>query len=168
MLNAAIWLGAAVFYIFAAGPLAHSAPMTQLLGSNSGYFASAIEQMLAARLIKLELVCGLIALFHLGAEWLYLGKVPRKAWLGLLLFLLAANLFNGSIIQPRLKRWNVASHAVNLTPQQREIGAKSLQSWHAARSALNLVTLGCLALYSWRISTPPFAGRFVAAAKFRG
>ena len=59
---------------------------------------------MAARYFHLQIACGIIALLHVTAEWLYLGKSTRKLWLGLLVGLWLLGLVGGFGLQPRLKQ----------------------------------------------------------------
>lgn len=167
MLNAAVWLGATVFYVFAAGPFATSEQVATLLGQQAGYFTRVIEHLLTARFFTLQFICAMVAVFHVSAEWLYLGRVPKRAHLALIAFLVGTTLFGGLAVQPRLKRWNMASHAVNFTPLQRQSAARAYRAWHVGWVLLGFATLAGLGVYYWRVSTPSSPGRFVSATKFR-
>jgi hypothetical protein len=167
MLNAAVWLGATVFYVFAAGPFATSEQVSALLGQQADYFTRVIEHLLAARFFKLQFICAMVAVFHVAAEWLYLGRVPKRAHLALIAFLVGATLFGGLAVQPRLMRWNMASHAVNFTLQQRLAAARTYRAWHAGWVLLSFATLAGLGVYYWRVGTSSSPGRFVGATQFR-
>src|SRR4030095_2945285 len=85
VLNAAIWLGAVVFYTFGAVPGLTCQAAQALLGPrNFGYFSVAMADLVTTRLFHLQLVCAVVAVLHLMAEWLYLGKVPQRLWRGVL------------------------------------------------------------------------------------
>jgi hypothetical protein len=66
-----------------------------------------------------------------------------------------------------MKRLHLVAHAPNLTPAQREAGAKKLGFWQAAAYAGNVFVLAGLGIYFWRLANPPPATRFVSAVKFR-
>ena len=77
--------------------------MKRLLGpSNYPYYSGAIAQILIARYFHFQLACSIVAVLHLLAEWLYLGKFPRKLQVGLLIGLCLAALLGGGWLQPRL------------------------------------------------------------------
>ncbi len=85
LLNAAVWFGAALCYSLIVGPALHSKEMTGLLtAAYAPYFKDAITQVVAARFLQLQMACAVLALAHVLAEWLYLGKVPQRLWRRLL------------------------------------------------------------------------------------
>jgi len=91
LMNAAVWFGAAVFWLLGAGPSARSGDMLALLGAkNFPYYSITIAEILNARYFNLHFVCAAIALLHLAAEWLYIGNAPRRPWLALLASLVIA------------------------------------------------------------------------------
>jgi hypothetical protein len=169
VLNAAVWLGAAIFYTIATGPAMESADMQRLVGANSfSYFSTAIGQILMARMFRFHAACGAIALLHLAAERLYLGRPARKFWLGLLAGLFVLGLAGSVWICPSLDRFNQAQYAVNYRAEQRQAAAKSFRLWHGVVQAINVLIIGGLGVYLWRVTNPTDAPRFVSAIKFRG
>ncbi len=168
ILNAAVWLGGTVFFTFGAGPAAFSQEMKVLLGiKNYPYFSGAIAQMLMARYYDFQLVCAAVALLHVMAEWLYLGKILRRSWRALLAVLVALALLGGFWLQPKLREWHLVSHAVNVGPERREAEGRLFNAWQKAFQVVNLLTVAGLALYVWRVANPPDPARFVSAVKFR-
>jgi hypothetical protein len=167
MVNAAVWLGAAVFFTFGGGPAAFSGDMEALLGpGNFPYFSGAIAQIMIARYFKLQLVCGGIAVVHLFAEWLYLGRPLRRFTCYLLALLLACGLAGGFWMQPKIKCQHHAKHT-SATAQGREAAADSLRLWHGAAQGVNLLLLAGLVGYLWRVAQPEEFTRFVPAVKLR-
>ena len=171
-MNAAVWFGAAVFFTFGAGPAAFSPDMENVLKLKAGlpfrYFAGGIAQVLIASYFRLQLVCGIIALFHLLAERLYSGKSPQKFGVGLLVALLSVTLFGAYWLQPKLKQLHTIRYAVNSTPETREAATQSFRAWHSVSQAINLLMLAGLAFYLWRVANPPDSTRFLITPKFRG
>jgi Domain of unknown function (DUF4149) len=167
-MNAAIWLGAAIFFTFCIGPAPFSAEMKDLLGpKNSPYFSGAIAQILIARFFTLQLICGIIAVAHTLAESLYLGRTAQKLRIGLLVFLVAGGLIADFWLQPKLKRLHAIKYAVKTTPQERESASDSFKAWHGFSQGVNLLMLAALTIYLWRVANPEDATRFVSTAKFR-
>ena len=167
VLNAAVWFGGAVFFTFAAGFAPFSQEMKTLLGPNNyPYFSGAIAQILIARYFHFQLVCGVVAVLHLLAEWLYLGKFPRKVQAGLLVALCAAALFGGYWLQPKLKGLHATKYGVNTRPEIREAANRSFRAWHGVSQVVNLLLVGGLATYLWRAANPSDPTRFVSALKF--
>jgi Domain of unknown function (DUF4149) len=168
VLNAAVWLGSAIFFTFCVGPGIFSKAMSQELGpQNYPYFSGVIAQILIARYFHLQMACGLIALLHLIAEWLYLGKPLQQLWFGLLLTLLFIVLLGNYWLQPQLKQFHKIKYAVKSSPEQRQNAIQSFRSWHGASQVLNLLVLGSLGIYLWRTANPPDPTRFVSTSKFR-
>jgi hypothetical protein len=168
VLNAAVWLGAAIFYTIGAGPALTSQNMLAVLGAkNFPYFSGAVGQIVLGSYFHLQIVCAVVALLHLLAEWLYLGRPARKFWLGLLagLFILSAA---GSFwLCPKLSRLHLTSYALNVEPNVRCAAAKSFHFWSGVLQAVNVVLIGGAAVYLWRVANPADSLRFVSPAKFR-
>ena len=168
LLNAAVWFGATVFFTFGTGRAPFSEEMKALLGpDNYPYFSGAIAQVIIARYFRLQLVCGIIAVLHLLAEWLYLGKYPQKFRFGLLLGLCAACLVGAFWLQPKLKRLHATKYGLNTRPAAREAASRSFRAWHGVSAGVNLLVVGGLALYLWRVAHPDDQPRFVSSFKFR-
>jgi len=167
ILNAAVWFGAAIFFTFGAGLAPFSQEMKTLLGSsNYPYFSGAIAQILIARYFRFQLACGIVAVLHLLAEWLYLGKFPRKLQVGLLIGLCSAAIFGGYGLQPRLKALHAAKYGTSTRPEIREAAIRSFRAWHGVSQVVNFLLVGGLAAYLWRATNPSDPTRFVSALKF--
>jgi hypothetical protein len=167
VLNAAVWFGASVFFTFAAGPAPFSAEMKSLLGQNNfPYFSGAIAQVLIARYFHLQVVCGAVAVVHLLAEWLYLGRHPRKLQAGLLIGLCLAALAGGYWFQPKLKALHAVKYGIKTRPDVREIADRSFRTWHGVSQVINVLLVAGLAVYLWRITNPSDPTRFVSSVKF--
>jgi hypothetical protein len=162
-----VWLGAAIFFTFGAGPAVFSPEMKRLLGANNfPYFSGAIAQVLIARYFHLQIACSVVAILHLLAEWLYLGKHPRKLQVGLLVGLCAAALIGGYWLQPKLKALHTVKYGVNTRPEIREAADRSFKAWHGVSQVVNLLLVGGLAAYLWRAANPSDPTRFVSSVKF--
>ena len=169
MLNAAIWLGAALFYTVSVAPTLVSRDMLALLGKNFPLYSGLVSQIVLTRYFYWHTVCAFIALLHVLAEWLYLGRVVHRLWSGLLMVLLALGLLGSFWLSPKLARLHRAQHYLNVRPADREVAAKSFRLWQGVFQALNVLMIGGVTLYFWRATNPPDALRFVnpAPAKFR-
>ena len=168
-MNAAVWFGAAIFFTFGIGAAPFSPEMKELLGpKNSPYFSGAIAQILIARYFRLQLACGAVALLHLLAEWIYLGRAPQKLCFGLLIALVAAGLVGGYWLQPKLKELHKIKYGVKTPAAQREAADHSFRAWHGLSQGIILLMLAGLAVYLWRVANPADTARFVSTAKFRG
>jgi len=168
LINAAIWLGAVVFFTLGASPACVSPEMETLLGAkNFPFFSGAVAQLVAVRYFSVVSVTAVIALLHLVAEWLYMGRPTRKFSLALLAGLLALVLFGGFWVEPRLEKLHATRYAANTQSDQREAAAKSFRLWHAGSRVINLIMLAGLVVYVWRVANPSDAPRFISSVKFR-
>jgi hypothetical protein len=157
-----------IFFNVSVGPAFHSEAMAGLLGAKSyPYFSGAIEQILAASLFHLQIACGVVALLHALAEWLYSGKSPQKSWLALLITVLAISVFAGGWLEPKLAMLHNVRYGGNAGVAQRENAARAFSAWQNADRLANMLVIAGVAVYLWRVANRPDPTRFVSAAKFR-
>jgi hypothetical protein len=167
ILTAAVWLGGAIFFTFAAGTAAFSGDMKELLGAkNYPYFSGAIAQIFIARYFRFQLICGIVAILHVLAEWLYLGKSPQQAWLGLLIALVCVGLFGQFVVQPKMKGLHTIKYATNTSADEKRAADETFRAWHGGTQVANLLVMCGLLAYLWRMANPPESTRFVSTAKF--
>jgi hypothetical protein len=167
VVNAGVWLGAAIFLTLGAGPAFFSPEMKTLLGPRSyPVYSGAIAQIVIERYFILQHFCGSIALAHLIAEWLYTGKPMEKTTLGLLLSLFCLGLIGGFWMQPKMKSLHATKYG-GATLELREQAAKSFRGWHGAARVLDLVMMGGLLVYLWRNLNRADAPRFLSTDLFR-
>jgi hypothetical protein len=165
VINAAIWLGAAVTFACAVAPSFFSNAMLRLLPlSHSG----AAELIVAQHCFVLQYVCGIIALVHLVVEWLYAGK-PIYRWPTYLVgALLGLALLSGQVLQPKLQRLHLEMYGVRSTQQQRVRAGVAFRRWQGTTQAANVLAIFGLAAYVWQVTSAGIAVRFVGATKIRG
>ena len=164
VLNAAVWFGGAVFFATTVAPAFFSEEMGRLLPLA---YAGAAIQVVVARFFILQYWCGGIALVHLVAEWLYLGRPLQRFAFGLALGILALSLVGGVWIQPKIRTLHTIKYARGSTQEQRDAAGASLRTWHAlSESLFALATLGML-IHLGRIASASNAPRFISATKFR-
>jgi hypothetical protein len=169
ILNAAIWLGGSVFFSFVAGQAPFSPEMKELLGpAYYPYFSGAIAQIGIARFFSFQLVCAIVALAHLGAEWLYQERRNRKFLLWMLATMLALTLVGDYWLRPKMRDLHKIKYAQNYPQPQRDAAARSFGMWHGISMTVNLFILGGLVVYLLQMSRPPEAARFVSPGQFRG
>jgi hypothetical protein len=169
ILNAGVWLGAAIFVTVGAAPAIFSQEMKDLLGAKYyPSFSGSIAQIVIARYFRLQVICCFLALVHVLAEWLYCGKTPRKLRLSLLIGLVSVSLVGDYGFQPKIKELHHVKYSPAATPAQREAAAQSLRAWHGLSQSVNLLMLVGLTVYLWRLTNPPDEPRFLNAAKIRG
>ena len=157
--NAAVWFGASIFFTFSVGPAFFSDKMIALL---TRPYAGAAAQIVIERYFLFHELCGGIALAHLVAEWLYMGKPLQRLTLWLLLGIFTLGLVGGHSFQPKLRSLHRTIYGPGSTPQQIDQAKQSFKFWHAASQALNLVVLAGVAVYLWRATTPGSGYRYRA------
>jgi hypothetical protein len=169
MLNAAVWLGAAVFCSTAFLVAMNSRDAAGLIGPR--YFnlvSGALVQIVFARLFQLQILCAIFAWGHLAAEWMYLGRIPRRFWLGLLAVLFALSMAGGFWLCPKLTRLQRAPFAPELTPIQKEVAQRNFRLWDGLFQAMSIAMIGGITVYFWRVTHAQDEPRFVGPSKFRG
>jgi hypothetical protein len=165
ILNAAVWLGASFLFLFVVDPASTSSEMKDLIGArNYPYFSISIDQLIAARYYHLYLACSIFALAHLTAEWLYLGRYPKRLWLGLAVSLCFLGLVQNYWLQPNLKSWHRLSHSEKTKSDD---AARTFRTWAGISKFSDILVICGLTLYLWRLENPSDSARFVSATKFR-
>jgi hypothetical protein len=163
--NAAIWLGASVYYLLGAAPAARSLELQELIGlKNFAYFSIMIGQIFARPFFHLYFACSVVAVVHLMAEWLYLGKYPRRGWLALVLAVAILGTLEGYWLQPRFAQWHRLQYT---SPERREAAGRAFRAWQTTARVINCFLVAGLAVYLWRVGNPPDPARFVSTSKFR-
>lgn len=162
--NAAIWFGSAVFFTFAVGPAFFSEGMINLLGPGNNEvgraYAGAAVQIVLERYFLFHQICGAVALIHLLAEWIYLGRPLRRLTLILLCSLLLLGFIGGYGLQPKLQALHRTMYGPGQTSGQRVAARKEFNLLHGVSQALNLFVMGGVLIYLWRVTTPPNSYRF--------
>jgi hypothetical protein len=168
--NAAVWFGSAVFFTLAAGPAIFSAEVQKLFGQAwFGFYAGGVALAVLKRYFVAQCVCGIIALVHLWAEWLYLGRKASQITLSLAVVLLILALVGGYGVMPKMRALHQTKYE-GATTEQKEAAARTFGHWHAASQTANIFIIIGLAVYLARITRPPeAAGRYNSLfPKFRG
>ena len=164
VLNAAVWVGATIFFTFVAAPAFFSPEMMTLLGRA---YSGAAAQIVVKRYFVFHLVCGSIALVHLILEWLYSGRPLHRWVLYLLLGILGAALLGELALTPKMKSLHFVMYARGMTPAQ-QAQARSTFGWlHGMSSVGNLAVLAGLLAHFWQVNNPNVPVRIFGAAKFR-
>jgi hypothetical protein len=155
--NAAVWFGSSIFFTFAVGPAFFSDKMLALLGRP---YAGAAVQIILERYFLMHLVCGLIGLLHLLAEYLYMGKPLQRLTLYLLLSVFTLGMLGGYWLQPKLHGLHREMYAKTSTAEQVQQATRSFRTWHATSQILNLVIIAGVLTYLWRVTTPSSVYRY--------
>jgi len=169
LINASVWLGAVVFFSITVSPAVVSPDMAQLLGAkNFPFFSGAVTHILTAHYFIFLGATAIVALLHLLAEWLYMGRPTRKFSMMLVGALLALVLIGGLWVEPHLEKLHDRRYAPNVQPVERETAARSYRLWHIGLLALDMSMIAGLVVYVWRVAHPSDAPRFISSVKFRG
>jgi hypothetical protein len=167
-MNAVVWLGSALFFTFAAEPAVFYTDMRAALKvASESYYPGAIANVVATRYYYLALACAVVALLHLLVEWLYLGKPGKKPVLYLLLGLLVLTLIASNAVQPAMAQLN-RKHFTAVQPVDRQSAGRYFHVLHMTSRAFNVLIIGGLLWYTWRIVSPSDTLRFVRPVQFRG
>lgn len=168
-MNAAVWLGAAIFLTFGAEPACFSADMKDALrvGVGESYYPGAVAIVIMTRYYHITLACGVVALLHLVCEWLYLGRPGRKFSFALLIGLFGWTLIASNAVQPALKTLN-KQHYTATQPADRQSAAKSFHILKTVERVFNVLVICGLVIYTWRVANPSDNLRFVRPVQFRG
>ena len=161
--NAAIWLGAGIFFTIGIAPASFTPEMKRVFGD---YYVGVIAQNFIGRMFILNMICGGIALLHFFAEMIYAGRPFRKFTFALLAGLLSLSLLGGFVLTPKLK----ALHQIKHRGPAGQVPQAKVQfgQLHGLSMAGNLLSLLALILYTWQVTHPPDPTRFVGTPKFRG
>lgn len=168
MLNAAIWLGAAVFCSTAVLAALNSNDMVNLVGAK--YFApisGALAQIIFARLFHLQTACALLAGLHLLGEWLYLGRQPQRRRVAWLTGLFTLSLLSGLWLGPKLTQLHRAQYGLNTRGEDRAGAERSFRWWQGGFQTVNGLMIGGVLVYFWRVTQPDDSLRFVRPVNFR-
>lgn len=160
---AAVWFGSTIFFTFFAGPAFFTKEMIDLIPKP---YNGAVAELVIGRYFILHYLCGFLALAHLGAEWMYSGKVPPRLTVWLVGGVLGLSLIGGLMLQPKLKKLQQIKYAdhyrLAAMPQQREEAAKSFGLWHGVSQTMNLFVLVALWIYLARVIHTGESPRFVS------
>jgi hypothetical protein len=162
ILNAAVWCGSAIFLTVGLPAIFSPELKEKLSAPGVGFVAEAV----VGRFFVLQYWCGAIALAHLAAEWLYAGRAPVRWNLGLVTGLLALALAGGLWAQPKMQSLHREKY-FGPAARQAEAG-RAFALWHGASEAVNVLVIGGLILYLWRVSGPTEHQRFGSFGKIRG
>ena len=169
VLNAAVWLGAAVFRVAVVAPATDSRAMQELFGAGvSSYFSGATELIIAEHCFYLQFACAIIAFALAQVERLYLGRELKSFWVCLLAAMIVLGFTGGFWLNPKLTTLHRAQHARLASPQAREDAAKSFRVWQGVNSAVNFFLLAGSGALLWRAGRPPTTTRFLDPGKLRG
>lgn len=150
--NAAVWIGASIFFTVAVGPAFFSESMLRLLGRPH---AGAAAQLVLERYFIMHQICAGVALLHLLGEGVYLGRTIHRWTLGLLLVLLSFSLVAGYVVQPQLQSLHLTMYRPGVPVEEQEAASRSFRLLHGVSQVMNLVVVGGVLIYLVRLTKPP-------------
>ena len=171
IVNAAIWFGGGLVFTALILPGVFSQDVHSLfkLEGTSKYYEGGVAMALFGRFFVLQYVCGVVALLHLFAEKLYLGRTISRWGLAIVLGELAISLVGGAFVQPRLRDFRQTMYSDKAGADDKALATHSFGVWHGLSEAVNLLMLGGLLAHLLRVSRPEEPGRYgTLFPKFRG
>lgn len=130
-------------------------------------YNGAAAQIVVKRYFILLYCCGGVALLHLFLEKLYLGKVIERLMLAVLALVISLALLGGIWLQPKLRDLHLKKYDARASVMARAESVKSFNMWHGVAQTMNLVVIGGVLIYLWRVSNQSNGSRFVSAQKFK-
>jgi hypothetical protein len=164
LLNAAVWLGAMIFFTAVVGPTFFTDEVKNLITIPR---AGIVAQMIIERYLVLQQWCAGIALVHLMAEWLYFNRLNSKASLWILLGCFGIALLGERALAPEMKKLHMIKYAVQTTLEEKAAAKRSFSILHATSQVTNLLALAGVLYYYWRLSNGNQGGKSGAGARFR-
>lgn len=166
IVNAAVWLGAMVFFTFFAGPAFFTEDVVGLLGG-SRYHAGAVAQVVLKKYFLLQQWCAGLAIAHLIVEWLYTQRPFHKLMLLVLMLLFAANIVGGQLLLPKMKDLHLRVYATNVSAADQQAAKRSFGILHGTAAVINLLVIGGVLVYLWQATNSPGVARFSSINRFK-
>lgn len=164
VINITVWFGAAVFFTVAAGPAFFSAEMLSFLPRP---YAGRAAEVIIDRYLLLQQWCAAIALLHILVEYLYSGRQVERLSLVLLSVLFVLALIGSQWLVPHMHELQRAMYAPAASIAHQAAARSSFGLLHGASQVVNLVMMGGLLYYLWRVTRSPSTLRYGAPDKFR-
>ena len=155
IVNAAIWFGAAIFLVVALGAI-FSPDIVEIFrkaGDTSKFYSGAVAMAVFHRYFALQYVCGIIAILHLVAEKLYLGRALSRLGLGLVALLIVVALVGGGWLQPRMEKLRSESYS-SPSAEQKARAEHSFKTLHVTSEIINLFVMAGLLVHLIRVTRP--------------
>ncbi len=152
-MNAAVWLGASLFFTFGVAPAVFSNEMRSLL--QHPFYPGAIAQILFKRFFYLQYFCAGVAIVLYLWESLYRGRKFERLMFGLLMGLLAVALIGGMWLQPKLKTLHQTQYNAQASEADKADAKKLFGPLHGASQVVNLFVMAGLFYYFWKVTSGP-------------
>ena len=150
VINAAVWLGSAVF-VTVGLPVVFSKEVGLYVQKP---LVGIVAENILARYTVVQYCCAGIALLHLFAEHVLLGKALGRKTLLLLSALLTVALLNGLWLQPKMRDLHKTKYWGTLE-QARVDADRNFRRLHGVSQPANLLVVAALVIYVWTVSRSP-------------
>jgi hypothetical protein len=157
VLNAAVWLGAAVFFTLAVGPAFLSAEMLSFLPHAH---ASRAAEVMLDRYFVVQQWCAGVALAHLLLEYAQSGRYVGGWVLGLLAGLLGVSVAGGRWLGPTLHELQRVKYSTLAAAAQKAEATSRFMALNLGFEVVNVLVILVLLYYLWRLSRPTNGARF--------
>jgi hypothetical protein len=164
LVNAAVWLGAGVFFTLGVGQAVFSDELKRIFDK---YYVGIIAQHLIGTYFTFHIICGCIALAHYLGETFLTRRAFRKWTLAVILVPLLLGVLGAFVFQPKMRQLYQVMYRAPAV-EQRAPAEKQFKVMHGISQVLNLISIVCVGTAFWRLVNPPETPRFVSTQKFRG
>ncbi len=170
VMNAAVWFGAAIFFVFGISPAFSTPAIKQLLQGD--IYPAAVSILASERFYSFHYWCGSIAIIHQLAEWVYLSRPLQRVTMGVLIGTFILALFGGLWVQPKLLKNHQTAYFRSpspISPEDRRNAEKTYFTWRKTSDIITYLMVAGLAVFSWRVfySGNTTTTRFAPTNKFR-
>jgi hypothetical protein len=149
VINAAVWLGSAVF-VTVGLPVVFSKEVAEYVQKPQ---VGIVAENVLSRYTMVQYWCAGIALAALFTENLFLGKAVVRKTLVLLLALLAVALVSGLWLQPTMRELHKTKYWGTVPAARQEADVK-FRRLHGVSQPANLLVIAVLVIYVWNVSKP--------------
>lgn len=146
-INAAVWLGSAVF-VTVGLPVVFSPEVGRFVQRP---LVGIVAENILARYTVVQYWCAGIALIHLVAATVFLGRRFSRFLLSLVLALMAFALVSGLWLQPKMARLHYTKYWGTVTADRVEAD-RSFRMYHGGSQAANLLVIIGLVIYVWKVT----------------
>jgi len=114
-----------------------------------------MAELVIARLIVLQQVCGLVALGLFLAESIRAGRLVRRLALGVVSALFLSSLLAGFWLAPKMHSLQQVRYSARSTPEQQATAARSFNLLHGLSQTVNLFVLAGLLFHLAQVTRTP-------------
>lgn len=170
VVNAAIWLGAGIFFAAFVLPGVFSSGTRQLFPDETTfkYYAGAVAMILFKRFFVLQYLCGVIALLHLFAEKLYLGRAFPRLGTSVVVGVFCLGLLGGIWLQPKMDGLRKVKYSATTTQPQKDAATQSFNRLHVVSDLAVVIMIAGLLVHIVRVTRQEDTSRYVNFSKIWG